>query len=219
MMKGLFIKDLRLMKAQKHFFGVVLMMMVIFLTVYTDFSFVIAYITVMFGFLTVSTISFDEQDNGLGYLLALPVSRSDYVKEKYLFSIATAIPGLLIVSVLAFAVSRIRGIDFVVEEWVMTTAVSLLIVGVMLSVVIPVQLKFGADKSRVVMLILFGGGSLTIYAGVKICDTFGIDYMPMLNWLAGIRPTITLAGVALVCTVLMGVSYLISRSFIEAREF
>ena len=27
-MKGLFIKDLRLMKAQKHFFGVVLMMMV-----------------------------------------------------------------------------------------------------------------------------------------------------------------------------------------------
>ena len=52
MMKGLFIKDLRLMKAQKHFFGVVLMM-VIFLTVYTYFSFVIAYITGMFGFLKV----------------------------------------------------------------------------------------------------------------------------------------------------------------------
>ncbi len=219
MMKGLFIKDLRLMKSQKYFFGVVLMMMVIFLTTYTDYSFVIAYITLMFGALTVTTISFDEQDNGLGYLLTLPVSRRDYVREKYLFSIMTVIPGLVMVSVLAFAVSGIREIDFIVEEWVMTTAVSLLIVGVMLSVVIPVQLKFGADKSRVVMLILLGGGSLTLYVGAKVCDAFGIDYMSMLDRVAKISPAVTLAGVALICTVLMGISYLFSRGFIEAREF
>ena len=76
-MKALFIKDLGLMKGQKQFFAVVLIMMTVFLSAYTDYSFVIAYITVMFGIMTLSTISYDDQDNGLGYLFALPVSRRD----------------------------------------------------------------------------------------------------------------------------------------------
>lgn len=218
-MKGLFIKDLKLMKGQKQFFGVVIIMMAVFLVAYTNYSFVIAYITVMFGVMTISTIGFDEQDNGLGYLFTLPVSRKAYVKEKYLFSFATTIPALVMVSVFSLAVSRVRKVDFFIEEWVMTVAVSFLIVAVMLALLIPIQLKFGADKSRLAMMLLFGGGSLTVYVGVKVCDTFGIDYLSVIDRIAELDPPVILTGLALVCVVLMGVSCLFSLRFIEKREF
>ena len=68
MMKGLFIKDLRLLKGQKQFFAAVLLMMAIFMGTYTNFSFVISYITMMVGVLTLTTISYDDFENGLGYI-------------------------------------------------------------------------------------------------------------------------------------------------------
>ena len=111
-MKGLFLKDLGLVKGQKQFFGVILIMMVLFTTAYTNFAFIIAYITVMVGILTLTTISYDEFENGMGYLFTLPVSRREYVGEKYLFSIVTTLPGLAAVSAFSFVFSRIRKIDF-----------------------------------------------------------------------------------------------------------
>lgn len=68
-MKGLFMKDLGLVKGQKQFFGIILIMMMIFMTAYTNFAFIMAYITIMIGVLTLNTISYDEFENGMGYLL------------------------------------------------------------------------------------------------------------------------------------------------------
>ena len=174
-MKGLFLKDLGLVKGQKQFFGVILIMMVLFTTAYTNFAFIIAYITVMVGILTLTTISYDEFENGMGYLFTLPVSRREYVGEKYLFSIVTTLPGLAAVSAFSFVFSRIRKIDFPVEEWVLSVVVSFLVVTAVLSIVIPLQLKFGADKSRVALMIVWGGGIMAVYLGIKACEAWGID--------------------------------------------
>ena len=88
-MKGLFMKDFGLLKGQKQFFAVIVVMTVIFMTAYTNFAFIISYITIMIGIMTLTTISYDEFENGMGYLFTLPVSRREYVGEKYLFSIIT----------------------------------------------------------------------------------------------------------------------------------
>ena len=146
-MKGLFMKDLGLVKGQKQFFGIILIMMMIFMTAYTNFAFIMAYITIMIGVLTLNTISYDEFENGMGYLFTLPVSRKEYVAEKYLFSIVTTLPGLAAVSVFSFVFSRIREIEFSVGEWALSVVISFLLVTVVLAVIIPLQLKFGADKS------------------------------------------------------------------------
>lgn len=40
----------------------------------------------MFGaMIAVGTLSYDETDNGLAFLMTLPVDRKTYVREKYLF--------------------------------------------------------------------------------------------------------------------------------------
>lgn len=218
-MKGLFIKDLRLVKGQKHFLAAILVMMVMFLTAYTNFAFVISYITVMVGILTLSTISYDDFENGMGYLFTLPVSRKEYVGEKYLFSIITTLPGLAVVSVFSFVVSGIRNIDFPVEEWVLSVVISFLLITVILSVLIPLQLKFGADKSRVAIMIVTGCAVMAVYLGVKMCDALGIDWQAAIDWVCGLKPAAALAGITAICAVFMMISYLVSLRVIENREF
>lgn len=218
-MKGLFMKDMGLLKGQKQFFAVVLVMMVMFMTAYTNFTFVIVYITMMVGVLTLTTISYDDFENGMGYLLTLPVSRREYVGEKYLFSIVTTLPALAAVSVLSYVVSVIREIDFPVGEWLVSVVISFLMVTVVLSILIPLQLKFGADKSRVAMMIVWGIGIMAVYLGMKICDAFDIDWGLALDWLAKLRPVAALAGIIAICGIFMVISYLCSLRLIEKREF
>lgn len=219
MMKGLFIKDFGLMKGQKPFFAAVLLMTAMFMVVYESFSFVIPYITIMIGMLTLTTISYDDFENGLGYLFTLPVSRREYVGEKYLFSIVTTLPGLILVSAGSLVVSRIRGVDFTMEECVLSVISSFLMVTVMLAIFIPLQLKFGVDKSRVAMMMVFGGGALALYAGAKICDVLGINWMAAIDVAAKMEPAVVLTGIAVICAVVLVISYLFSLRFIEKREF
>lgn len=86
-MKGLLIKDFKLLKGQKQFLAAVLVVTIVFMTTNTSLSFIISYITVMMGMITLTTISYDEYENGMGYLFTLPVSRKGYVREKYLFGV------------------------------------------------------------------------------------------------------------------------------------
>ena len=148
-MKGLLIKDFKILKGQKQFFASVLVVTFVFLMTNTSFSFVISYITVMTGMLTLTTISYDDHENGMGYLFTLPISRKGYVQEKYLFGFMTTMPVLAAVSAAAFLVSRVRHIDFTAEEWTGAVLGSLLVITVMLSLLIPIELKFGGRKSVV----------------------------------------------------------------------
>ncbi len=218
-MKGLFMKDLGLVKGQKQFFGIILIMMMIFMTAYTNFAFIMAYITIMIGVLTLNTISYDEFENGMGYLFTLPVSRKEYVAEKYLFSIVTTLPGLAAVSVFSFVFSRIREIEFSVGEWALSVVISFLLVTVVLAVIIPLQLKFGADKSRVALMIVWGIGIMAVYLGIKVCEAFGINWEGAIEWIYWMKPAVSLAGITVICGILMAISYLISVQFIEKREF
>ena len=47
-----------------------------------DISFATGYILMVLAILSLSTISYDEANHGLNTLFTLPISKSDYVKEK-----------------------------------------------------------------------------------------------------------------------------------------
>ena len=108
-MKGLLIKDIKLMKNQKTFFTVMTFVGFLFLITQETPYFVITYITTMFSMFTITTLTYDEFENGSAFLFSLPFSRRDYVKEKYLYGIITCALGLGIVTVATVVVSAIRG--------------------------------------------------------------------------------------------------------------
>lgn len=218
-MKGLLIKDFKLLKGQKQFFAAVLVVTFVFLMTNTSFPFVISYITVMAGMLTLTTISYDEYENGMGYLFTLPISRKGYVREKYLFGFMTTVPVLAAVSAAAFLMSRVRHIDFPAEEWVSAVLGSLLVITVMLSLLIPIDLKFGTERSRVVMMVVFGGSFVVICAAVKVFEFFGIDWKIWIRRLDEMNLSVILAAFVMACGIIMAVSYLFSLRFMTKREF
>lgn len=87
-MRGLLIKDLRLMLGQKRFF-----ILFVFIAVMLNFNsdsgsaFVIGYMTFVCSVFVLSTISYDEDQNGYSFLMTLPVLRKTYAREKYVFGL------------------------------------------------------------------------------------------------------------------------------------
>ena len=84
-MLGLLIKDMKLMLIEKKYFSLILLIAIMLAFTVTDMAFIITYVTIIFSSYTVTTISYDEANNGNAFLMTLPFDRSIYVKEKYLF--------------------------------------------------------------------------------------------------------------------------------------
>ena len=108
-MKGLLIKDIKLMKNQKTFFAAMIFVGIMFLITQETPYFVIAYITTMFSMFTITTLTYDEFENGAAFLFTLPFSRRDYVKEKYLYGMITCVLGVVIVTLASVIIYTIRG--------------------------------------------------------------------------------------------------------------
>ena len=118
-MKGLLTKDFRILAGQKRYFTIIILIALIFLCSGQPAQIIVGYCT-MFGMLfTVNTISYDEFDHGYLFLFTLPVTRKDYVLEKYVFMLLCG-GGFWAVSAAAgFVVDYIRGDVVSLLEWLM----------------------------------------------------------------------------------------------------
>ena len=138
-MKGLLVKDFLLMIKSKK---VILFMLFIgIIGGINDISFATGYILMVLAILSLSTISYDEANHGLNTLFTLPISKSDYVKEKYLFSLIITGIGFVFVTILGcFSKS-----GFMETLIILSTALLLLALS------LPFQLKEGNERGRIVV--------------------------------------------------------------------
>lgn len=217
-MRGMLVKDFRLLLMQKQFFVVIVAVSVFMIASGQNTSFIVTYCTAMGMFFSVSSIAYDEFENGYAFLFTLPVSRRGYVVEKYLFGIlCTGITWLLSVVCCGIYEQIVRPASDPAEQ-VLITAISGLVLFVPLAVMIPFRLKFGADRGRIVMMIvtalLFG----LIFLVAKTADSFPVlkQAVRAVNGLSG--PA--LSGVAFVFAVLaMGISAFVSIHIVEKKQF
>lgn len=147
-MKGLFIKDIALMKHNKR------LLMIIFLTVLfllmsgMNSSFLMGYMPFICCILTMGTISYDEYENGLPFLFTLPVSRKEYVKEKFLLGFLTGGAGFLVSSVVTTVMQWVKTPEMEFLQWFLFCGCFLIFLAIFLGLMIPIQLKYGADKGK-----------------------------------------------------------------------
>lgn len=207
------------MMNQKQFFCSVLIMAIVFMSVYTNPDFVICYITIMFSVFTLSTISYDKYDNGLSYMFTLPVSRKGYVIEKYIFGFVSTVLGFAVISGLSFVANGIRHIEYDIKEWSFTGISCLLIITLLLAVNVPLQLKFEANKSQVVMMATFAGAFIVAYMVVKICITWGIDLEGMIDRVVEMNFRWCVMGAVVFWAIAMFLSYLITLRIVKKKEF
>lgn len=218
-MKGLFIKDLMLLKGQKQFLLTVSILVIVFLVAYDSPIFVMSYFTVVLSFFGMSTAAFDDMDNGMAFLMTLPVTRKKYLKEKYFFSAAVSVAAWGIALILMVATSLIRRIPLVPEEIYLLSLAAISVGMLLLTIGLPIQLKFGSEKSRIASAILFGVIFLFCFFAGKLMAQTDINWNSQLEKLLDINRGLLTVVFAIIWMILSLISYLISKNILEKKEF
>lgn len=107
-MKGLLIKDFKLMKGQKNFFLAIVSIALAMITLSPGTSFAIGFLGFVGSLFSLSSISYDEFDNGNAFLFSLPITRKEYVLEKYTFGVLCGIASLFLGTLISFFPSSLQ---------------------------------------------------------------------------------------------------------------
>jgi ABC-2 type transport system permease protein len=162
-----------------------------------DISFATGYISMVLAILSLSTISYDEANHGLKTLFTLPISKSDYVKEKYLFSLIITGIGFVFVTILGcFSKS-----GFMETLIILSTALLLLALS------LPFQLKEGNEKGRIVLFVVVFGCTFLFAFLNQFIPKFFDSIESVLNTM---DPTMFSVGLLIASIILYIISMMIS---------
>jgi hypothetical protein len=210
-MKGLLLKDLAIVKQQGRSIIIIVAIAIFMMASGNDITFAIAYANILFVMFGITTLNYDAFDNGFSFLFTLPITRKMYVTEKYLFSLMCVVAGLTLSLVLMTVTGNLSsdGIWFIAGY----AAAAILL----LSLLLPIELKYGPEKGRIAMIIIFAIVFAVVFGLKKV---IGPDQIASLLIALEKMNEVLLAGiVGAAIIVLLLISYLISCRIMEKKEF
>lgn len=207
------------MKGQKNFLILLFIMIAFVFISGMDASFFMGYLPFLFMIAAMSTITYDEFDNGMAFLMVLPISRKLYVQEKYLFGGVLGFTGLASAFVL-FLISEInKGSSMTFTQYILLFLCFLAFVILFLCLMIPIQLKFGSEKGRIVLFIIFFGIIGIVYLVSKITDKIPAQIIEVFQGIQKL-PFGILAALAVGIYILaLFISLKISLGIMEKKEW
>lgn len=217
-MKALLIKDFNLMKLQKNFFLIILLVAIGMSFYCEDPSFIIGYLTFICSFFTISTISYDEYDNGYAFLFTLPISRKTYVLEKYCFGVLSGSISFIVSTLLCIFISLIRGMNSISDLFQIACFIFIFLL-LMLAITLPIQIKYGSEKGRIALIVSMGILFLFGLFIIKLLSYININWVNLLNELSYLNISIISCICLIISLLLLYLSYRISISFMYKKEF
>ena len=218
-MKGLMIKDFKLMWAQKMFFVLIFLLGIALIVVNKDAGFSGGYLALIFSMFVVSTISYDEYDNGSAFLFSLPVTRKEYVKEKYLLGLLIATVVWVVSFVFSIFYNIVKSKGASMEESCLPLICNIALVCFMLAFMLPIQFKFGTEKGRMVTSGIVGAIMGLVIAGSVYFEKLGNVLGEIVNGFQKIPSSLLIAGILLILGTMIIISYFISVRVMERKEF
>lgn len=217
-MRGFLQKDIELLKQNQSFLGIVAIMVIFFISVRND-TFIVVYLGMMGGVLTMSTITYDEADRGMGFLMTLPASRKIYAIEKYVLGYGVSFSLLLVGFLVSVAANRFRGVVLAQGEWMLSCETGILIATLILVLLIPAQLKFGPDNGRIVIAAIIGGCLGLFYLGAKVVKGFCVDLDQALYEMQDLGIGVISLIIVAALVITSYISCRISIHIMERKEF
>lgn len=221
-MKGLLVKDIKLMANQKVYLLLAFFLPFLYLIVLNDgdTSFIISYFTVLATMVGIGTIYYDAYDNGEAFLFTLPISRKGYVREKYVLTMLILAATLIIMAALAWLSVVIRHIDYDASEFLAEVGAAVCLVALMSAMIIPVNLKFGVEKSKYVTILGMGALVLVVFALIMWEGIYPImEALEKYENLMRQSPVKGMAAMLAVSATVLAMSYALSVRVMEKKEF
>ncbi len=216
-MKGLLIKDFCILIRIKVTLLIYLVIGILIASGSGGVSSALGYMMVVSTMLVITTISYDYFEKGMIFLMAMPVRRSTYVLEKYVLAVLIQLVVAVVMAAVQFGFSMTQpGTSWAV--FIGTGIVCMLVAMLIISVYIPIYLKFGPEKSRIAMFAVIG---------IFLVGTYLISKVEVLsNGLNKLTATLDamspgqVVGIGVLGFVLfVAVSMLISMGILKKKEF
>ena len=220
-MTGLMLKDFLVMKK-------ILLYYLFLMLVYSFFAFIGTFTySIISGFAIImgvmapmSVFAYDEQAKWDKFAAATPVGRRGIVKARYLFSLLLLFGGgvlsiLASMGVVAFGKAE-------ADTWwePIVVVLVILLLGVALNaVILPFLFKFGAEKSRVISIIIFVAGfGGTFFLLTRLSRRGDLDLNGLGNTLSALPPALLVMVPVAVIFALFWLSYRLSVSIYQKKE-
>lgn len=217
-MKALFIQDFRYMLTQKSFLVLIALVgIVLALTQNDNYIFVIGYLGFMGMITGMMSVTMDDQSNGLTFLFSLPIDRRVYVREKYIFIVLMGVSFSIFATALCLLFRMFAEYKAPLDEILATSLGTLFVMLLFVCFMLPLQLKFGAERARLASFIAIGFFFVAVLlAGLVI--NFA-DALPFIQAFLSLSP-VALVGIgAAFLIVCLRISYSASLRVILHREF
>ena len=217
-MKALFIQDIRYMLTQKSFLVTILIVGIALALGQNDnYIFVIGYLGFMGMITGLMSLTMDDQSHGLAFLFSLPIDRRTYVREKYLFVVFMGIVFSLFATALCLLFRMFAEYKAPLDEILATSLGTLFVMLLFVCFMLPLQLKFGAERARLASFIAIG----LFFAAVLIAGLVVnfADALPFIQAFLSLSP-VALTGIAIAFLIVcLRISYSASLRVILHREF
>lgn len=210
-------KDLRLILIRKSTLVIYVIIGAVFTWEFSS-SFSGAYLTMLGTMLGLSTLSFDDSDNCMQFLLTLPCTRKQFVVEKYLFvygfSFVAGLVGLIIIAI----ASTLKGEPVNAAMCLETIATEIPILAITGGLMIPLQLKYGPEKTRLVLMVLIGAAFILgfLINSIPGMENSLANFVKMLDSMNFYSVLIIAVAVLAILTL---VSILVSIKILDSKEF
>ena len=157
-MKALLMKDLRTLKNERRLWVSIIGVSVLFGVLFQNWYFMMGYIMFGLSMIARTMYQYDVADQGIVYLMTLPITRKEYVKEKYLLSLMSICIGGILSMILTkigmlFTPDQADSTQEIFSAFLGILAVAL----VLQAIIFPVELKYDVSKSRIIILLLVMG--------------------------------------------------------------
>ena len=217
-MKALFIQDFRYMLTQKSFLALIALVgIVLALTQNDNYIFVIGYLGFMGMITGMMSVTMDDQSNGLTFLFSLPIDRHVYVREKYCFIVLMGVLFGSVATALCLLFRVFADYKAPLDEILATAFGTFFVMLLFVAIMLPLQLKFGAERARLASFIAIG----FFFAAVLIAGLVVnfADALPFIQAFLSPSP-VALIGIAIAFLIVcLRISYSASLRVILRREF
>ncbi len=217
-MRGLLIKDFRLLTNQKKFLLVVLGFGFFFLFSNDTPEGAMGYITILSAMLVLTTMSYDEFERGMSFLMTLPITKATYVWEKYVLGVCISASMSLVSTLVSMLVFQVRKIPYPMFSFIYSGILFFGLSLLFLAVMIPVQMKFGSEKGKFVKMIAMIIVVLCGFSIVKLLELVGVDVIEMLASLMSSSVVLGFSIICLVCVAFYILSGFVSHRILEKKE-
>jgi len=160
--------------------------------------------------LTAISFGYDTKSNFEQYAFSMPIKKSSYVLSKLFFAFAFGLIGSICIFIL-LTIQSIMTIEYIVFISIITLIASIL----MSAIQLPFILKYGAEKSRLIMVIT--------YFAIFALSTFLKDKSDLITKLAELfnksSMSMIFIGIVLIGLIIIGLAIKSSIIIMEKKEY